>query len=625
MENRNVILAVVLSSAVLILWSMFMAPPPPASQEGDLAVEDQMAAPTTPDGVPDVSASQPSADFLSESTVVAVTREEALSDSSNRIRFENGAIRGSINLIGARIDDLELKAYKESLAEDAADIVLLKPAAVQDGYYADMGWASSTAGIALPNEKSVWQAAEPGAALSSDGSVQIYWDNGQGLTFVRRIELNEDFGFRITQTVENNGSEAVTLYPYGRISRNGDPETSGFFILHEGFLGVFDGTLEEKSYEDIKDDGTFTISSTGGWLGITDKYWLTALIPEDQLAYRAEYKHGNSKYRTGYILERGITISPGGSEETRSVFFAGAKTFNTLKRYEEKLGVEDFTQAIDWGFFFLITKPLFYALHYFGQIIGNFGVSILIVTVILKLLFYPLQTKQYQSMSKMKLIQPEMQKIKERFGDDRMAQQQAMMDLYKREKVNPLAGCLPILIQIPVFFALYKVLFVTIEMRHAPFFGWIDDLAAPDPTTIFNLFGLIPWDPSTVPLIGGLLMLGFWPIMMGVTMFLQMRMNPAPTDPIQEKVFALMPWLFMFLLASFPAGLVIYWAWNNTLSMTQQYVIMKRMGVEVHLLKNLKVDQLIARFKGPELSAGEAKPELVKPVEPSAEKSDDKS
>lgn len=400
--------------------------------------------------------------------------------------------------------------------------------------------------------------------------------------------------FNIAQRVENNTSGSIELYPYGQLSRIGKPETTNFFILHEGFLGIFDGELSEKKYDKVIEDGNFKKTSTGGWLGITDKYWLAALAPDQTKTFDGSYtttkSSGTDRFNASYI-HYGVTVEPGGSAENTTNLFVGAKKNRVLNSYRDNLGIDRFEFAIDWGWFRFITKPIFSMLDYFGHLIGNFGVAILLVTVVIKGLLFPLANKSYESMSKMKKLQPEMTALRDRYTDDKAKQQQEVMALYKREGVNPLAGCLPMLIQIPIFFALYKVIFVTIEIRQAPFFGWIQDLAAQDPTSILNLFGLLPYDPSGWPLIGSVLGIGVWPLFMGITMFFQMKMNPAPQDPIQEKMFTFMPIIFTFMLARFPAGLVIYWAWNNLLSMSQQYVIMRKNDVEIELLKNLKLDR----------------------------------
>lgn len=382
--------------------------------------------------------------------------------------------------------------------------------------------------------------------------------------------------FTVSQRVENTGTEPVSLYPYGLIRRWDTPPTAGFFILHEGPIGVLGGTLEEIDYDDLQEDGDIELPSDGGWLGITDKYWLTALVPDQESTLTANFRHslsdGQDRYQVDYLRNQ-IRLSPGNTIEVVDRLFVGAKEVSLLDQYREDYGIPLFDRAVDFGWFYFLTKPLFYVLHWFYERVGNYGVAILLLTLLVKILFYPLANKSYRSMSQMKKLQPEMMKMREQYGDDKARMNQELMALYKKEKVNPMSGCLPIVVQIPVFFALYKVLFVSIEMRHAPFFGWIQDLSAPDPTTVFNLFGLIPWDPPAF------LMIGVWPLLMGATMLLQQRLNPQPADPMQAKIMMMLPLMFIFLFATFPAGLVIYWTWNNVLSIAQQWVIMKRMGV----------------------------------------------
>lgn len=611
MQDKNFLLAIVLSAGVLFIWTMLFAPEPvdPALEAEIAAIEAAQnevvqstgptsAGPTLGSTTPDAPTSTLSAPA---GAAEGLERGQALLIASSRVRFESAGIEGSINLDGARIDDLKLMRYRETTDKNSPEIVLLSPSSAVKGYFAHLGWINATGGTTkLPSDTTTWTQAYPGT-LTPSSPLELYWDNQEGLIFRQTISIDDNYMFTITQAVENNTQVPVVLHPYGLTQRKGEPETEGFYILHEGFLGIFADQLEEKKYDKINDDGTFRQSSTGGWLGITDKYWLTALIPPQNEEFHGSFSGAQSSQATGYqadYLLSARTIAPGGRDEVTHNLFSGAKEDALLRAYEKNLNIQKFDFAIDWGIWQIITKPMFLALDYFGKALGNFGISILIVTVLLKLLFFPLANKQYASMAKMKKIQPEMTALRERYGDDKVKQQQEMMELYKREKINPLAGCFPILIQIPVFFALYKVLFVTIEMRQAPFFGWIQDLSVPDPTSVFNLFGLIPWDPSAVPLIGSFLALGFWPLLMGTTMFLQMQMNPPPPDPVQAKVFQFMPLFFMFLLASFPAGLVIYWAWNNSLSMLQQYVIMRRMGTKVELAKNLGFDKLIARFTG---------------------------
>jgi YidC/Oxa1 family membrane protein insertase len=432
--------------------------------------------------------------------------------------------------------------------------------------------------------------------------VTLVYDNGEGLEFRRTIAVDDKYLFTVKDEVVNKGTAPVTLFPYALISRHGTPKTEGFYILHEGLIGVLgDQGLQEVSYKTVDDKKSIPFKATNAWLGITDKYWATALLPDNTATLQARFSGGvigaNTKtYQTDYLQDP-QTIAPGATGSANARLFAGAKEVQVVDGYEKQLNLNRFELLIDWGWFHFITKPMFQVMDWLYRYFGNFGVAILLITVIIKILFFPLANKSYASMAKMKAVQPQLLVIRDRYADDKMKQQQAMMELYKKEKINPLAGCLPIVIQIPVFFALYKVLFITIEMRHAPFFGWIKDLAAPDPTTIFNLFGLIPWDPSVVPVLGPFLMLGVWPLIMGATMWAQMKLNPAPPDPTQKMIFDWMPVIFTFMLASFPAGLVIYWAWNNLLSVIQQSVIMRKHGAKIELWDNLK-----SMFKGSDKS-----------------------
>ena len=451
--------------------------------------------------------------------------------------------------------------------------MLLSPAGSAHPYYAEFGWAAIEAGIELPGPETPWQADR--RELTPGSPLTLNWRNGQGLEFTRTIAVDRNYMFTVNQRVVNAGTKAVTLHPWGIIARTGTPDTLGFYILHEGLLGVFNETLKEVDYDELVDEETIEATSTGGWIGLTDKYWLAALIPDQKEAIRAGFRHSLAEEKDKYQVDfLGATraLVPGASIEVTSHFFAGAKQVQKLEGYQEALGISRFDLVIDWGWFPFLTKPIFIAIDYFNRMLGNFGLAILLFTVLMRILFFPLANKSFRSMGAMKKLQPEMVKMKERYGSDKAKLNQAMMELYKKEKVNPMAGCLPIALQIPVFFALYKVLFVTIEMRHAPFYGWIHDLSAPDPTNFFTLLGLIPWDPPQF------LHLGVWPLAMGISMFLQQKLNPPPADPVQAKVFMMLPIVFTFLLANFPAGLVIYWTWNNILSMAQQWVIQKRVG-----------------------------------------------
>ncbi|MBX9785969.1 MAG: membrane protein insertase YidC [Alphaproteobacteria bacterium] len=498
-----------------------------------------------------------------------LTREEALTSQPQRIQIRSGTLRGSINLQGATLDDLVLTKYRETVNPNSPEIVLLSPENTPNAYFARFGWASSQG--SLPNEKTLWQAH--GTTLSPQSPVTLSWDNGQGLSFSQVFSLDENYMFTITQRVKNTSGIPLSLNPQGYLAKRGEPKSSGFFILHLGPVGVFDGKLNDPSYEDLAKTNLIQNPKSTGWFGLTDKYWLTAFVPDPKAPIISSYGQtgtGENTLITAQYQRDPFVLAPGQSLESTDYFFAGAKILNLLDGYEETIGINHFDLAVDFGWFYFLTKPIFYALEFLKGILGNFGLAILALTVLIKLLFFPLANKSYSSMGKMKMLQPEIEKIREHYKDDRMKMNEKVMELYKKEKVNPMAGCLPMIIQIPVFFALYKVLFVSIEMRQAPFYGWIHDLSAPDPTTIFNLFGLIPWDPPSF------LMIGAWPIIMGGTMFLQQKLSPPPADPTQAKMFLFMPLLFTYLLAQFPAGLVIYWAWNNILSIAQQWVIMKR-------------------------------------------------
>ncbi len=497
------------------------------------------------------------------------TREAAL-QSSPRVRIEGPRLHGSISTRGALIDDVTMPEYRVTVDPGSPAVTILSPPGTESAYYAEFGWAPATPDVAVPGADTVWTAS--GGPMAPDRPVTLSWDNGQGLVFERKLEIDRDYMLTITQSVRNESGAAVTLHPYGLISRTGKPKTQGFYVLHEGPVGVLGGTLKEHGYDDLTEK-PIEAASTGGWLGFTDKYWLVALIPDQQAESKTKFSHatrdGKDRYQADY-LRPGLTVAPGETKQVTDRLFAGAKETLLLDRYEKDLGIARFDLAVDWGWFYFLTKPIFYALHWLRGVVGNFGIAILMLTVVIKGLFFPLANKSYRAMSGMKKLQPEMLKLRERFGDDKQRMNQELMALYKKEKINPAAGCLPIVIQIPVFFALYKVLVISIEMRHAPFYGWIADLSAPDPTNIFNLFGLIPFDPPHF------LHLGVWPLLMGVTMFLQMKLNPQPADPVQAKVFMLMPIIFTVMLAGFPAGLVIYWAWNNLLSIAQQWLIMRR-------------------------------------------------
>ncbi|HEV2605478.1 MAG TPA: membrane protein insertase YidC [Microvirga sp.] len=601
-DNRNLLLAIVLSVAVLLGWNVFFAPPPaPPRTDAAQTVPNQPGT-AVPTGAPSPSQaggpSVPVPGTVPATAAPVVEPREAALARSPRVTIDTPTIRGSVNLRGGRIDDVALKTYRETVDPRSPNIVLLSPAGSQTPYYADFGWVGGQPGT-LPGPDTVWTADSN--TLAPGRPVTLAFDNGQGLVFRRSISVDERSMFTVKDTVENRGSAPVTLYPYGLVSRHGKPATLGYYVLHEGLIGVLgDQGLQEWTYDNVDKQeavpgqntrGKTWNGLTGGFVGITDKYWAAAVVPDQAQPYTGSFT--SRQEATGRVYQANMlgdarALQPGTTTETTNRLFAGAKEVAVVDGYQQSLGIKNFDLLIDWGWFYFITKPLFKVLDFFYRMFGNFGVSILIVTVLLKLIFFPLASKSYASMAKMKAVQPEMVAIRERYADDKMKQQQALMELYKKEKINPVAGCWPVLIQIPVFFALYKVLFVTIEMRHAPFFGWIRDLAAPDPTSIFNLFGLLPYNPGAVPVLGPFLMLGVWPIIMGITMWLQMKMNPEPPDPVQKQVFAWMPIIFTFMLGSFPAGLVIYWAWNNALSIAQQYFIMRKNGVKVELWDNLR-------------------------------------
>jgi len=590
MDQRNLIVAIILSMAVLFTYQFLFEKP---RQERELALRQTTEtappapgqtgpAPATPPGTPSGTPAVPptGAPVTAPAGVSvptgALSRADALA-TTPRVRIETPSISGSIALRGAVIDDVVLNEYHETVDPQSARIVLLSPRATGHGYYAEFGWvAGAGAGpVVLPGPDTLWQA--DGTVLTPERPVTLRWENGQGLRFVLSLSVDPRFMFSITQRVENGSGQPVALHPYSLVTRHGKPKIEDFFILHEGPIGVFNDTLKEVKYDDLAKEQPIEVESTGGWIGITDKYWLAALIPDQRQAVKSRFSHSLAgqidKYQVD-TLGGALSIAPGSAVETQSRLFAGAKVVRLLDEYESRLGINQFDLAIDFGWFYFLTKPIFYILEFFHRHLGNFGLAILLLTVLVKLAFYPLANKSYRAMSKLKLLQPRMTEIREKFGNDKQKMNQAMMEMYRNEKVNPMAGCLPILIQIPVFFSLYKVLFVTIEMRHAPFYGWIHDLSAPDDLLVTTLFGLIPWTPPDF------LALGVWPLLMGITMLLQQKLSPQPPDPVQAKMFMLMPVVFTFLLARFPAGLVIYWTWNNLLSILQQWIIMRRAGVK---------------------------------------------
>jgi YidC/Oxa1 family membrane protein insertase len=611
-SNRNTILAVILSGIVLIAWQYFYNVPQMEKQRAAQQAQSELAksAPqanntTTPSSPPPTgNAPAPAAGTPATppaaSTAPVVSRDVAIA-ATPRVKIDTPSVSGSISLKGARIDDLSLIKFRDTVDPSSPAIELYSPSGTAAPYYAEFGWVGASGStVRLPDQNTMWQQVGSGS-LTPTTPVVLKYDNGDGLTFRRTISIDERYLFTVKDDVSNVGAAPVTLYPFALISRHGTPQVSGYYILHEGLIGYLgEYGLQQYTYKKIDDAKTVSFKATDGWLGITDKYWASALLPDTNAQLQARYSSnlvGNVRtYQTDY-LEDAQTIAIGGTGSASTRLFAGAKEASVvginfpiggLGGYNRELSLNHFDLLIDWGWFYFITKPMFLGLDFFYRLFGNFGISILLVTVIVKLLFFPLANKSYASMAKMKSVQPQLAALKERYPDDKVKQQQEMMEIYKKEKINPIAGCLPVALQIPVFFSLYKVLFVTIEMRHAPFFGWIKDLSAPDPTNLFTLFGLLHFDPTQLPVFGHYLALGIWPIIMGITMWFQMKLNPTPPDPTQKMIFDWMPLIFTFMLAGFPAGLVIYWAWNNTLSVLQQSFIMRRNGVKVELFDNLK-------------------------------------
>jgi YidC/Oxa1 family membrane protein insertase len=571
MDNqRNILIAVVISIAILVGWQFLVEKPRLERQQALQQAQQQ----TT--GAPQTTA--PAAPAATGTPPAPISLSDALAKSP-RITIKSPRVNGSIALAGGRVDDVELSDYHVTVDPASPAIQLLSPPGTENPYFAEFGWvAGGGEKIALPGADTLWKADKD--LLTPGQPVTLSWDNGQGLTFKRSYAIDENYMFTVTQSIENKSGKAVTLFPYSLVSRTGTPKTLGYYILHEGPIGVLDGTLHEYKYKDLQSQPSIELDSTGGWVGFTDKYWLASVVPDPKAQVKAHFRYaapgGTDTYQADF-LGAAMTVETGASAEYSSRLFAGAKEVRLLDHYVSADGIDKFDHAVDFGWFYFLTKPIFYVLNTFHSWLGNFGLAILLLTVIIKALFFPLANKSYRAMGKMRALQPEMMKLRERYADDRVKLNQEMMDLYKREKANPAAGCLPIAIQIPVFFALYKVLFVTIEMRQAPFYGWIRDLSAPDPTNLLTLFGLVQWTP---PAFAHFLEIGIWPILMGITMFLQQKLNPQPPDPVQARIFAVLPVVFTFLLAHFPAGLVIYWAWNNILSITQQWIIMRSAGTK---------------------------------------------
>jgi len=557
MDSKNVLIAIVLSTLVLVIWASFFEPPVTSNPINENTINQTQKS----DG--------PSVETKEIDNVA--TRDEAI-NNVNRIKVENQNIKGSISLQGGIIDDIIFKNYKEKLNSENR-VAFLNPKNSINEYFIETGWAvGGDQKVSLPLDNTIWKI-KGNNVLTPNNPILIEWNNSEGLIFTKKIELDEKFLFKITQKIKNISNNSFQFYPYAQITKKGKPEGRQIYILHEGFLGVFGDELKEEDYDDIEKE-KLTINASKGWLGITDKYWLTALVPEKEKEFKAEFLSKDGKFKANYIIKEAKILNPNNSISNEIKAFVAAKEVAVIDGYAEQLKIDKFDLAIDWGWFYFFTKPLFFIIDYFFKLTGNFGLAIVIITALIRLIFFPLANYSFKSMAKMKMLQPEMIRLKELHKDDKVKLQQEMMGLYKREKVNPISGCLPVLIQIPFFFAIYKMLYVTLEMRHQPFFGWIKDLSDRDPTSIFNLFGLLPWDPPTF------LMIGAWPILMGISMFIQQKLNPTPPDPIQAKIFMFFPIVLTIILAPFPSGLVVYWTVNNILTITQQWIIMRSTKVK---------------------------------------------
>ena len=557
MENKNVLVAVVLSTLVIMFWQFMYG-------EEYVEVENQQAQ------TKQVDTSKPSAPSIAPKKIdIKVSRSSAI-DETNRIKIENKNLLGSITLEGGLIDDITLKNYNLDQSIKDKKVVLLNPKKVNDAYYLETGWATAGNEV-VPDNQTLW-AVKGNKILRPNNPVELEWDNGKGITFIKKFSIDNEYLITVNEEIKNASNQTVNLFHYAQITRQQKPSVQNFYILHEGLIGVADESLNEEDYDDVVEKKK-SYKGSNGWVGITDKYWLTAVIPQKGKRFNAEFSYDKA-FKANYIITEPTVVNANQTGSNESNIFIGAKEVSVIDGYAEKKGFHKFDLAIDWGWFHFFTKPLFFIIDYLYKLSGNFGIAIILLTAAVRILFFPLANYSFASMAKMKALQPEMQRLKDLYKDDKQKIQMEMMNLYKREKVNPVSGCLPVLIQIPFFFAIYKMLFVTIEMRHAPFYGWIQDLSAADPTTIFNLFGLIPWDPPSF------LIIGAWPIIMGITMYIQQKLNPAPPDPIQAKIFMFFPFFLTVLLASFPSGLVIYWSVNNVLTMAQQYVIIRKTKVK---------------------------------------------
>ena len=561
MDNKNVFVAIALSMSVLLFWGAFFETPRKSpDQQTNQKIESK-----TDQGSTTPTISQPQ-------VVTKLTREESIT-TSKRIKIENDSVVGSINLQGALIDDISFKKHKQKV-EDGKNVIFLNPSNTENGFYIETGWTSIGNKIKVPTKESKW-TVKGNNILSDKSAVILQWNNKEGVTFEKRIELDDKYLFKISQQVKNNSNSPIDLFPYAQMTRNKIPDDiQNFYIQHEGFIGVFDDELKEDDYDDVEEK-KIVRESKEGWLGITDKYWMTAFVPEAGKNFKSSFLYDNG-FKANYIINEPIKINKSSTGSNQLRLFIAAKEVETIDGYAANENINKFDLVIDWGWFYFFTKPLFFVIDYLFKISGNFGTAIVLLTVAIRLIFFPLANFSFRSMAKMKAVQPEMMRLKELHKDDKVKLQQEMMALYRKEKINPASGCLPVLIQIPFFFAIYKMLFISLEMRHQPFFGWIKDLSAQDPTTLFNLFGLIPWDPPSFMIIG------IWPILMGASMWVQQKLNPAPADPIQAKIFAFFPLFLTIILASFPSGLVVYWTINNILTIAQQYVIVKKTTVKTN-------------------------------------------
>ena len=583
-QNKNLILATALSFLVILVWFVLF---PPAPVEEAAAPNEIVAADGT---VLQVDADGTDAEIPASSLLPPQSVDEVVGETA-RIEIDSPDLTGSLSLIGGRIDDLSLKGYNETLDEGSDLVRLLAPIGTEAPYYALHGWVPTVGPSAdqVPGAATEWQI-ESGDVLTPESDVTLVWDNNAGLIFRKTFSVDEDYLFTVQQSVENTTGAEIAMRPYGLVARHGEPYQIGFFIQHEGVVRMSDDSMEEINYDDMPDlspeEGRIEVAENG-WIGFSDQYWMTALIPTPGSAFRSTARYANDIYQIETIYPA-ITIPAGGIADADSQFFAGAQEWEVIRSYQNELGIERFLDSIDWGWFFFLTKPIFAVLHWLNGLIGNMGWSIIGLTLIIKALLLPLAYKSFVSMAKMRELQPQMEKLKEAAGDDREKLQKGMMELYKTNKVNPASGCLPILMQIPIFFSLYKVIFVTIELRHAPWIGWINDLSSPDPSSIFNLFGLLPWDAPAPESILSLVFIGIMPIVLGISMWLQQKLNPAPTEPTQKMIIAWMPWVFMFMLGSFASGLVLYWIANNTITFTQQYLIMRSQGIKPDVFGNIR-------------------------------------